>query len=125
MSLQPRALLTTEHGPLFLLPCVTALHQRFVVEQAMKVYHVMDTNRLALIFVMCANICLGAYVYLRGRKNAVNISFGILTLTIALWTFGVFMIVSIWRDSNPIRWVRITYAVGTFMGSSALFVKMA
>jgi PAS domain S-box-containing protein len=61
---------------------------------------------------------LGSFVYLRGRKNAVNISFIILTSTIALWSFGVFMIVSVWRNSNPIFWVRITYALGTFMATA-------
>ena len=80
----------------------------------------MDTNRLALIFVFFTNVGLGALVYLRGRKNAVNISFSILTSTIALWILSVFVMVSFWRSSNPIIWVRVAYATGTFTIASFL-----
>jgi len=78
----------------------------------------MDTNRLVLLVVICANILLGTFVYLKDRKNAVNVSFYVLTGAIALWTLSIFMIVSVWHSSNPIFWARITYAAGTFMAAS-------
>lgn len=75
----------------------------------------MDVNRLLLILVICASLTLGIFVYLRNRENAINISFFIMTITIALWTFCIYMVLSVWRFSNPIQWVRIAYAIGTFM----------
>jgi signal transduction histidine kinase len=78
----------------------------------------MDIKQVALIFVFFVNLCLGSVVYLKRRKNLVNITFGILTISIALWTIGVLMIVSVWNHSNPILYARLTYALGTFMATS-------
>lgn len=72
----------------------------------------MDVNRIALILVSIANMLLGIFVYSKDRKNAINISFSMITTSLALWTFGVFMIVSTWRKENPIFWVRMAYALG-------------
>ena len=78
----------------------------------------VDVNRIFLILIMLATLALGIFVQLKDRKNAVNISFNILTITIALWIFSVFMILTIWEQKNPIVWVRAAYATGTFMGTS-------
>jgi two-component system sensor histidine kinase HydH len=75
----------------------------------------MDVNRLLLILVMCATLALGIFILLRNKRNAINISFFIMAITITLWTVSVFMILTLWRLSNPIQWVRIAYALGTFM----------
>jgi signal transduction histidine kinase len=78
----------------------------------------MYANRILLILIMLATLALGIFVQLKDRKNAVNISFNILTITIAIWTFSIFMILTIWDQKNPISWVRIAYATGTFMATS-------
>jgi len=75
----------------------------------------MDVNRLLLILVMCATLALGIFVQLRDKRNAINISFFVMTITFALWTFSVFMVMTVWRSSNPIQWVRMAYAIGTFL----------
>jgi two-component system, NtrC family, sensor kinase len=78
----------------------------------------MDVSRILLILIMLATLALGIFVQLKDRRNAVNISFSILTITIALWTFSIFMILSIWKHKDPISWVRAAYATGTFMATS-------
>ncbi|MDQ1316687.1 MAG: hypothetical protein QG588_335, partial [Candidatus Poribacteria bacterium] len=78
----------------------------------------MVVNQLLLILVMCATLALGVFIQLRDRRNAINISFFVLTITIALWTFGVFRVLSVWQSKNPIQQVRLAYALGTFMATS-------
>ncbi|MEK7398088.1 MAG: ATP-binding protein [Candidatus Poribacteria bacterium] len=78
----------------------------------------MYANRILLILIMLATLALGIFVQLKDRKNAVNISFNILTITIAIWTFSIFMILTIWDQKNPISCVKAAYATGTFMATS-------
>jgi signal transduction histidine kinase len=61
---------------------------------------------------------LGFFVQRRDRRNAINISFFILTITIALWTFSVLIVLTKWYSPDLIKWVRTAYAVGTFMATS-------
>jgi len=75
-------------------------------------------NKLLLILIMCATLALGIFVQLRNRRNPINISFFILTIAIALWTFSVFMVLSVWHTMNPIQQVKMAYALGTFMATS-------
>ncbi len=83
----------------------------------------MDVNRLLLILVSSANFLLGLLVYWRNRKNPINISFSILTTFISLWTFSIYMLLTVWGDAKyTLLWGRIAFATGTFMaGSFAIF----
>ncbi len=79
----------------------------------------MDVNRLLLIFVFFSNLILGFFVYSKDRKNPINISFCTLTTFIALWIFGIFMVLTFWNSTDKIlSWGKFTFASGTFMASS-------
>ena len=78
----------------------------------------MDVNRLLLILIMIATLSLGLFVLSKARRSSINISFFILTINIAMWTFSIFVILTLWNHKNPIWWVRTAYASGTFMATS-------
>ncbi len=78
----------------------------------------IDVNRLLLILIILSTFALGTFVQLKDRRNAVNTSFNIMTITIILWSFCVFMILTVWKHSNPILWVRASYSIGTLMTTS-------
>ena len=83
----------------------------------------MDVNRLLLILVFFSNLILGFFVYLKDRKNPINISFSILTTCISLWIFSIYMLLTVWGNAkNVLLWGRIAFVTGTFMsGSFAIF----
>ncbi|MGB9594756.1 MAG: ATP-binding protein [Candidatus Poribacteria bacterium] len=78
----------------------------------------MDVNRLLLILIMFATLALGFFVLSKAKKNPVNIAFVTLSVTIAVWTFFIFMVLTLWYYKNPIWWVRGAYASGTFMATN-------
>lgn len=77
----------------------------------------MDVNRLLLIIIMIATMLLGTIVILKSKRSPINISFGILTITIVIWTFCNFMILNVWQYKSPIEWVKTAYAFGTLMAT--------
>lgn len=78
----------------------------------------MDINRLLLVLIMIATLTLGFFVFSKAKKNPVNIAFVLLSTTIAIWTFCIFMVLTLWNNRNPIWWVRSAYASGTFMATN-------
>ncbi len=78
----------------------------------------MDINKFLIILIMIATSTLGLFVPSKAKRNPVNIAFAILSMTITVWTFCIFMILMLWHSKNPIWWVRGAYASGTFMATN-------
>ncbi len=78
----------------------------------------IDVNRLLLVLIILTTFSVGIYVQLKDRRSAINTSFNIMAMTIVVWTFCIFMILTLWRYTNPIIWVRASYSAGTLMTTS-------
>jgi len=84
----------------------------------------MGINTIFLILALCADVLLGILVYLKGRKKLVNIVFGVLAFTIAVWTISIIYMESRWYDPDLDvlkQAVKIAYATGTFPIASFIF----
>ncbi|MFA6550986.1 MAG: ATP-binding protein, partial [Patescibacteria group bacterium] len=73
----------------------------------------MEIKEVLLIGICFLNLSLGILIYWNNRKNLTNIFFGLLALSLSLWSFGMFMYAKNQIDYDTILlWSRILYLAG-------------
>jgi PAS domain S-box-containing protein len=86
----------------------------------------IDMNHLILIITIFINLGLGAFVFLKDRKNEINKTFGIVLFFIAFWTFSFLMFTSVRSPEWILFWRKITpigsaLVAGYFLYFSLIF----
>ena len=60
-----------------------------------------------IITAQFLNLSLGIFVYLKNKKNTVNITFALMNLSIAVWAFGFAMAITASNKDWGFFWIRI------------------
>lgn len=78
----------------------------------------MDIENAILLVTTTLNLCLAVFVYLKDRKDEVNVAFASFAFFIALWS----LVLSIFRLESDlgraIWWMKLTYVSATLIGCS-------
>ena len=69
-----------------------------------------DFKFLIPFYVVLGNLSLGLFVYFKGRHSRINISFCLITIFVAIWTFAIFMYTQAVTAEVAILWSKIAGA---------------
>ena len=68
---------------------------------------------------------LGIFVYLKNTKSVVNRSWLILSLSVSIWSFGIFALHNSPDKTHALFWTRFMYFGAIFLGSSFLHLSFS
>jgi len=71
-------------------------------------------NNLSLLFSFFISLIAGYFVYSINKKNLANISFGLLSLSLAFWSFSIFFIDKPFI-MTPLFWTKLSFLGPAFM----------
>jgi len=80
----------------------------------------INIKSLILIIVAILNLLLGAFVYLKNRKDKINIYYGLTASSTAAWCFGIAVLRLTNNVDTAFFWVRFNYVAATLIGISFL-----
>jgi signal transduction histidine kinase len=69
---------------------------------------------VSILFTSITSIILGTFVFLKGSKSRVNRIFALLSLSIAVWSFGIVMSIAAPEKTMALFWVRFGH-IGSIM----------
>ncbi len=76
------------------------------------------TPRATLLFITTLlNLSLALTIYLRGRRNPINVSYNLIVLSVAFWAFCYGMLELSTQPSNALFWYYLTYVAGSLIAS--------
>ena len=61
---------------------------------------------VSILFATISRVILGTFVYLKGRGSSVNRTFALLSLCIAVWSFGIVMSIAAPEKTLALFWAR-------------------
>jgi len=77
---------------------------------------------IASLITAIISLSLGIFVYLKNTKSAVNRSWLILSLSVSIWSFGIFAVHIANDKTHALFWIRFLYCGSIFVPSSFLHV---
>src|SRR3990167_4134207 len=83
----------------------------------------MDIYGIILLVVVILNTTLGILIYLKGRKNVINISFSIYAIFLAIWPLTLFLF-RITDFGIAIFWMKSAYAAAVFIAASFWYFSL-
>lgn len=88
----------------------------------------LSLSSLLLLFTLAVNLGLPIFIYLKDRRNIVNISFSALLFSIALWTFSLFLFLHAQTPEQALFFRRLTpigsgFLIGFFLYFSLVFPR--
>jgi signal transduction histidine kinase len=75
---------------------------------------------IASLITAIVSFSLGIFVYLKNTKSAVNKSWFILSLSVSIWSFGIFALHNSPDEAHALFWIRFMYCGAIFIPSSFL-----
>ena len=73
------------------------------------------------IFVVLANLSLGLFVWLKGRKKKTNIWFFVLTIGVSLWPIANYLSLQDFDKNTVLFWMRVVMSLAVMQGMFFLF----
>jgi len=77
--------------------------------------YLRDFSFIFPVYVVLAHLSLGVFVYSKGSRSRINISFSMMTVLIALWTFSVFMYTRAAGVGDAVLWSRTAAAIASLI----------
>jgi signal transduction histidine kinase len=77
---------------------------------------------IASLITAIISISLGIFVYLKNTKSAINRSWFTLSLSVSIWSFGIFAMHNSPDNAHALFWARFFYAGSIFVPSTFLHV---
>ena len=76
------------------------------------------TPQVALLFIITLlNLSLALTIYIRSRRNPINIIYNLIVLSVAFWAFCYGMLELSAQPSNVLFWYYLTYVAGSLIAS--------
>ena len=76
------------------------------------------TPRAAFLFITTLlNLALVLTIYLRGRRNPINVSYNLIVLSVAFWAFCYGMLELSTQPATALFWYYLTYVAGSLIAS--------
>ncbi len=76
----------------------------------------MDIKIASLVVVSILDFVFGSFLFFKGKNHLSSRAFGVFSFFIALWTFSVFMFLSVDNDLYSLGWMRFAYTAAGFAG---------
>lgn len=74
--------------------------------------------QVALLFIITLlNLALAITIYIRSRRNPINIFYNLIVVSVAFWSFCYGMLELSTRPSNVLFWYYLTYVAGSLIAS--------
>ena len=80
----------------------------------------MFSFEIASLITAIISLSLGILVYLKNTKSAINRSWFILSLSVSIWSFGIFALHNSPDEAHALFWIRFMYGGAIFIPSSFL-----
>src|SRR3954463_253797 len=76
------------------------------------------TPQVALLFIITfLNLALALTIYIRSRRNPINIFYNLIVLSVAFWAFCYGMLELSAQPGNVLFWYYLTYVAGSLIAS--------
>jgi len=85
-----------------------------IVATAIIVY-LQNFSFLLPFYIVLGNLFFGGFVFLKGRRQRINISFSIITIFVALWTISVYLYTQAADANSALFWSRFSSASSAFV----------
>lgn len=84
----------------------------------------MDIKALLLFIIAFLNVSLAIFIYSRGTKKRVNISYSLAVLSVSLWSLSLGMVQVVESAAHAILWAKAAYLFATFIAANFLYFSL-